>query len=95
LTQLTNNQSKKAHALDEMGSGKGQDFPSWWDGNVKCGLEDRRDIPDNKNTALRIIWLETTERNVRNCDWKMEVSDSQERSHVDESSNDVGSSNQD
>jgi hypothetical protein len=44
LTELTNNQSKQAHALDEVGSGKGQDFPSRRDGNVERSLQDGSNV---------------------------------------------------
>jgi hypothetical protein len=78
LIELSNNQSKQAHALDEVDSGKGQDFPSRRDGNVECSLEDGSNIPDDKNTALRSIWFEPTKHDVRNCEWKIEISDPQE-----------------
>jgi hypothetical protein len=59
LIELSNNQGKQAHALDEVDSGKGQDFLSQRDGNVECNLEDGSNILGDKNAALRSIWFET------------------------------------
>jgi hypothetical protein len=78
VTPLINNQSKQAYALDEVGSGKGQDFPSRRNGNAGCSLEDGGNMPDDKYTSLQSLWFETTKHDVRNCVWKIEISDSQE-----------------